>query len=126
MKKTTVAVVKGDDSYEMLKRTLKMIGSEKIISKEDRGLIKPNYVSAKHPSTGVTTDPHIVEGIIMYLKDLEVSTSTKIGQWSNSQSQRGLAPTFSSHHPYCIIDLAANKTFILHLLKNKSLVGGQG
>jgi uncharacterized protein (DUF362 family) len=73
MKKATVAVVKGDDSYEMLKRALKMIGSEKIISKEDRVLIKPNYVSAKHPSTGVTTDPRIVEGIIMYLKDLEVS-----------------------------------------------------
>lgn len=73
MKKAKVAVVKGDDLYEMLDRALKLFGSEKIVSSEDRVLIKPNYVSAKHPSTGVTTDSRIIEGIIMYLKDLGVS-----------------------------------------------------
>jgi len=72
MKKAKVVIVKGDNPYEMLKGALKIIGSEKIISREDRVLIKPNYVSARHPSTGVTTDSRIVEGIIMHLKDLGI------------------------------------------------------
>ncbi|MBS7653778.1 DUF362 domain-containing protein [Candidatus Bathyarchaeota archaeon] len=88
MKKATVSVVKGDDLYEMLEKALKLIGSEKIISSEDKVLIKPNYVSAKHPSTGVTTDPRIIEGIIMYLKDLGVSGNVVVGEGGAGDTER--------------------------------------
>lgn len=87
MKKATVVIVKGDDPYEMLKRALKIIGSERIISREDRVLIKPNYVSARHPSTGVTTDSRIVEGIIMHLKDLGISNMA-VGEGGAGDTER--------------------------------------
>jgi uncharacterized protein (DUF362 family) len=32
-------------------------------------LIKPNYIVAKHSSTGMTTDSRIVEGTIKFLRD---------------------------------------------------------
>jgi len=35
-------------------------------------LIKPNYVVAKYPSTGITTNLRIIDGLIKFVKDLEV------------------------------------------------------
>ncbi|UCH03337.1 MAG: DUF362 domain-containing protein [Candidatus Bathyarchaeota archaeon] len=31
-------------------------------------LIKPNYINSKHPSTGITTDSRVIEGVIKFLK----------------------------------------------------------
>jgi len=70
MEKTRVAVAKAKNPYEALDRVLKLIEAEKIVKKEDRILIKPNYVVAKHPSTGVTTDSRIIDGIIEFLRKL--------------------------------------------------------
>jgi len=58
----SVAVVKGEDPHEMLKKALGLIGAERLISRDDTVLIKPNYVVAKHPSTGITTDSRIIDG----------------------------------------------------------------
>jgi len=70
MKKTRVAIAKAKDPYEALNKALKLIEAEKLVNKEDKILIKPNYVVAKHPSTGVTTDPRVIDGLIMFLKKL--------------------------------------------------------
>ena len=70
MEKTRVAIAKAKNPYEALDRVLKLIEAEKIVKKEDRILIKPNYVVAKHPSTGVTTDSRIIDGIIEFLRKL--------------------------------------------------------
>jgi len=68
----SVAVVKGEDPHEMLKKALGLIGAERLISRDDTVLIKPNYVVAKHPSTGITTDSRIIDGLIKFVKDLGV------------------------------------------------------
>jgi uncharacterized protein (DUF362 family) len=53
-----------------------MIGAGDILNKYGRVLVKPNYVNASHPSTGVTTDPRVVRSIVEYLLD---------GGWSREE-----------------------------------------
>jgi len=56
----------------MVKQALRMIRAEELVSAEDRVLIKPNCVSPKPPSTGITTDPRVVEAIIQFTKECGV------------------------------------------------------
>lgn len=116
VKKAKVAVVKGDDLYEMLDRALKLFGPEKIVSSEDRVLIKPKYVSAKHPSTGVTTDSRIIEGIIMYLKDLGVGDLV-VGEGGAGDTERAFnvagIKDVVRRHDIRLIDL--NKDLVIKL-----------
>lgn len=63
-----VAIVKGEDPHEMVRRALELIRAEEMVSTEDTVLIKPNYITAKDPSTGVTTDPLVVEELIRFAK----------------------------------------------------------
>jgi uncharacterized protein (DUF362 family) len=72
MSSPKVAIVKGKDPPKMVKRALELIGAKDLVKPEDRVLIKPNYVVAKHPSTGVTTDSRIVESIIEFVKRFKV------------------------------------------------------
>jgi len=64
-----VAIVKGSDAMQQTTIGLHTIEAHKVIKPEDKILIKPNYVTADHPSTGVTTSSEVVEAIIEYLKD---------------------------------------------------------
>jgi uncharacterized protein (DUF362 family) len=66
---TSVAIVKGKQPPKMVDEALKLIKAEKLIKPKDEVLIKPNYVSAKHPSTGITTDSRIVEELIKFVKN---------------------------------------------------------
>jgi uncharacterized protein (DUF362 family) len=72
MKTAKVAVVKDEDPYKGLKKVLELINAGDLLSPEDKVLIKPNYVVAKHPSTGVTTDSRVIDGVIAFLKDIGV------------------------------------------------------
>jgi len=47
---------------------LEKVNAQDTIPKNKPVLIKPNYINAKHPSTGITTDSRIIEGIISFLK----------------------------------------------------------
>jgi uncharacterized protein (DUF362 family) len=76
MGKTVVAIVKGDEPSEITKKALKLIGAKNLIKQESKVLIKPNYVVAKHPSTGITTDSRIVESLIEFVKDCGVKDIT--------------------------------------------------
>jgi len=69
MYEATVAIVKGRDPVEMTVEALEMIEAEKAFSVDEQILVKPNYINASHPSTGVTTDARIVEGVIKFLKE---------------------------------------------------------
>jgi len=51
-------------------KALKLIGYENLVKPEDNVLIKPNYVAAKPPSTGITTSSEIVENIIALVKEV--------------------------------------------------------
>lgn len=69
MIKTSVAIVNGKQPSKMVEEVLRIIKADKLVNPEDEVLIKPNYVSAKHPSTGITTDSRIVESLIKFVKD---------------------------------------------------------
>jgi uncharacterized protein (DUF362 family) len=73
MSSPRVAIVRGEEPSKMVKRALELIGAKDLVKPEDRVLIKPNYVAAKHPSTGVTTDSRVVEGIIEFVKRFKVN-----------------------------------------------------
>jgi uncharacterized protein (DUF362 family) len=69
VKSTLVSIVHTSDPAEGPKKALDMIGAGDILDRYERVLIKPNYVNASHPSTGVTTDPRVVRSIVEYLQD---------------------------------------------------------
>lgn len=74
VKSTLVSIVHTSDPIEGPKKALDLIGADKILDQYDRILIKPNYVNASAPSTGVTTDPRIVRSIAEYLIEQGWST----------------------------------------------------
>ncbi len=70
-KNSRVAIIKGSEPLESTVRALKMIESDldDVHSTRKPILIKPNYITAQHSSTGVTTDGRVVEGIVKFLKE---------------------------------------------------------
>ena len=69
MRTAKVAIVKGQSPKAMVRRSLELMGANGLMASTDRVLIKPNYICAKHPSTGVTTDSRIVEALIEFVKE---------------------------------------------------------
>ncbi|UCC33813.1 MAG: DUF362 domain-containing protein [Candidatus Bathyarchaeota archaeon] len=67
---STVAIVKGKQPIEATVRSLEMIEStvKKALSKKRPILVKPNYINSKPPSTGVTTDSRVIEGVVKFLR----------------------------------------------------------
>jgi uncharacterized protein (DUF362 family) len=84
---TSVAIVKSQQIPGIVDEALELIGVEGLIRPEDRVLIKPNYVVAKHPSTGITTDSAIVEGVIEFVKKAEASYIV-VGEGGSGDTER--------------------------------------
>jgi uncharacterized protein (DUF362 family) len=84
-----VAIVKGEDALESTVKALEAIRSEvqATLSGNRPILIKPNYINSKHPSTGITTDSRVIEGVVKFLKEENIKTIV-IGEGS------GFADTF--------------------------------
>jgi uncharacterized protein (DUF362 family) len=70
---TSVAVIKGEQPAKMVNQALDLIDAHEFIQPDDKVLIKPNYVMAKHPSSGITTDSRIVESLIEFVKQVGVT-----------------------------------------------------
>jgi len=85
--KASVAIVKGEDPHEMLEKALGLIGAERLIMQGDVVLIKPNYVVAKHPSTGITTDSRIIDGVIEFVKSRGVK-NVVVGEGGAGDTER--------------------------------------
>jgi len=84
-----IAVVKGTNPVEVTVKALGMIDVDDALSEEKPVLIKPNYINASHPSTGITTDSRVIEGIVKFLKNRGVK-DVLIGEGS------GFADTFEA------------------------------
>jgi len=65
---TQVAIVKGRNPPEMTVEALKMVDAQEALSWGKPVLIKPNYINDRHPSTGITTDGRVIEGVVKFLK----------------------------------------------------------
>ncbi|MCW4038944.1 MAG: DUF362 domain-containing protein, partial [Candidatus Bathyarchaeota archaeon] len=67
---SVVAIVKGANPVETTVKALELIGSDvdRVLSAKKPVLIKPNYINSSPPSTGITTDARVVEGVVTFLK----------------------------------------------------------
>jgi len=72
MSKAVVAIVHGQAPAVMVGEALDLLGVSEVVSPTDRVVLKPNYVEAMMPDTGVTTDPRIIEAVIVWLQALGV------------------------------------------------------
>jgi len=70
MSKAKVAIVKGANPVETTVKALEMLEPDvdSVLSGKKPILIKPNYINSRHPSTGITTDSRVIEGIVKFLK----------------------------------------------------------
>jgi uncharacterized protein (DUF362 family) len=86
-----VAIVKGTNPAKTTVNALETIMSDldSVLSVKKPFLIKPNYINSKHPSTGITTDSRVVEGIVMFL------SKRKIGEIIIGEGS-GFADTFQA------------------------------
>jgi len=66
--KNSIRIIYGDNPKQMVKELLEVIKPEEEIDKNALIGIKPNLVVAKPSSSGATTSPEIVAGLIEYLK----------------------------------------------------------
>jgi uncharacterized protein (DUF362 family) len=66
--KNWIRIIYGDNPRQMVKEMLEAIKPEEEIDKNTLIGIKPNLVVAKPSSSGATTSPEIVAGLIEYLK----------------------------------------------------------
>ncbi len=82
MKREEIFVIYGGSPKEMTMELLKKAEIEKELHKNTRIGIKPNLVVAKPHTSGATTDPAIIEGIIEYLKSFDFNDITVLeGSW---------------------------------------------
>jgi len=74
MSKAKVAIVKGANPVETTVKALETLGSDvnSVLSEKKPVLIKPNYINSRHPSTGITTDSRVIEGIVKFLKERKI------------------------------------------------------
>ncbi|MCK5563499.1 DUF362 domain-containing protein [Candidatus Bathyarchaeota archaeon] len=86
---TMVAIVKGTKPVDVTVKALRMIDVDEVLSEEKPILVKPNYIDASHPSTGITTDSRVIEGVVKFLKNRGVKNIV-IGEGS------GYADTFKA------------------------------
>jgi len=67
---TSVVIVKGTNPSKMVQQALQMMQARQLVRPEDKVLIKPNYVVARSPSTGISTDSRVIEGLIGFTKNI--------------------------------------------------------
>lgn len=86
-----VAIVKGTSPVETTVKALERIMSDvdSVLSRKKPILIKPNYINSRHPSTGITTDSRVIEGVVKFLRERKIEEII-IGEGS------GFADTFEA------------------------------
>ena len=72
MEKSTVALVKGERGHEPVFKALDLIDYKSALAGCKKVLIKVNFITTKSWDTGATTDPMVVEAIVIKLKQLPV------------------------------------------------------
>jgi uncharacterized protein (DUF362 family) len=87
-----VAIVKGEEPLSMSQQAFTLINAAEVLHSSDRVLIKPNSVVPKPPSSGVTTDARVVEGVIEFVKACGVSQIT-IAEGGNPGTDRAFEVT---------------------------------
>ncbi|MHA2314018.1 MAG: DUF362 domain-containing protein [Candidatus Hermodarchaeia archaeon] len=66
-----VAVVKGERGIEPVVRAMELIPFREALEPYDTVLVKPNLITSDTFETGITTDPIVVEAVIMKIQELD-------------------------------------------------------
>jgi uncharacterized protein (DUF362 family) len=100
----SVAIVKGENPIETTVNALRLIEADIQRVLADSGkkpiLVKPNYINSKHPSTGITTDSRVIEGVVKFLKERKAANDVIIGEGS------GFGDTFQAFKIAGVDDVA--------------------
>ena len=65
-----VAVVKGERGLEPVFRAMELISFKEALAPYETVLVKPNLITSHTFETGITTDPIVVEAVIMKIQEL--------------------------------------------------------
>jgi len=84
-----VAIVRKTNPLDMTVQALEMVSADEVLPLGKPVLIKPNYINARHPSTGITTDSRVIEGVVAFLRQNDMKEII-IGEGS------GFADTFEA------------------------------
>lgn len=60
--------MRGTTPQDMTVKALQTVKADKVLSNQKPILIKPNYINSSHPSTGITTDSRVIEGVVKFLR----------------------------------------------------------
>lgn len=94
-----VAIVRETNPTDMTVEALEMVNAHEVLPMEKPILIKPNYINARHPSTGITTDSRVIEGVVTFLRQHGMKEII-IGEGS------GFADTFEAFRVAGVDDVA--------------------
>jgi len=75
-----VVIQQGTDGVEMAYQALEELRAQELISPECRIIIKPNITVNKPASSGVTSHPSVVEGVLLFLRDHGLGKEVVIGE----------------------------------------------
>jgi uncharacterized protein (DUF362 family) len=89
MLKDKIYVSYGDDPKVMIKEVLSSLKIESYIERDALIGIKPNLVVAKPSTSGATTSPELLEGVIEHLKSKGIKNIVIVeGSWVGEQTSR--------------------------------------
>ncbi|HHW00961.1 MAG TPA: DUF362 domain-containing protein [Clostridiaceae bacterium] len=109
-----IRIIYGDDPKQMVKELLEVIRPEEEIDKNALIGIKPNLVVAKPSSSGATTSPEIVAGLIEYLQSkghdkIVIMESSWVGERTSEAFKVCGYESLSKKYNVPLIDLQKDK-----------------
>ncbi|SET09606.1 Uncharacterized conserved protein, DUF362 family [Natronincola peptidivorans] len=115
MQKNEIAVNYGKDAKKMVKELLAELKMEKGLKKDASIGLKPNLVVSKKASSGATTSPEIVEGVIEYLQEQGYSNITIMeSSWIGDSTTKAFKvcgyEEISKKYNVPLLDLKKDKT----------------
>jgi len=113
--KNRISIIYGDNPKQMVKELLEFIKPEEEIDKNALIGIKPNLVVAKPSSSGATTSPEIVAGLIEYLKSkghdkIVIMESSWVGDRTSEAFKVCGYESLSRKYDVPLIDLQKDKS----------------
>ena len=89
MNSRQLAVAYGKKPYDLVLTLLQETNIASEINPEDHVLLKPNLVMAREASSGITTHPRLVEGVIRFLLEAGVKRITVAeSSWTGGDTRR--------------------------------------
>jgi uncharacterized protein (DUF362 family) len=84
-----VAITHGEDPRALVSEALEKIQARQVVKRNQRVVVKPNYVEPMRPDDGVTTDPRVIGAVVEWLqglgvKDITIAEST----WDKDRTDR--------------------------------------